>query len=174
MIGPIIAALGFTLFMVPGTQGSYWTTFFPSVVLLGFGMTISVAPLTTTVMNAVGKNWAGIASGVNNAVSRTAGLISVAALGLVMLHVFNIRLDRRLPGIAVSDDIHHALDAQRVKLAGAVMPADLDPAVQTALRKAINQSFVSGFRAVMAISTALAVLSALIAWLLIRGPAAPT
>jgi len=175
MIGPVVTALGFILFMMPGTQGSYWATFFPSLVALGFGMTISVAPLTTTVMNAVGKNWAGIASGVNNAVSRTAGLIAVAALGLVMLHVFNNRLDRRLSGLAVSDDIHRALDVQRVKLAGAVMPADLDPGVQTALRQAINQSFVSGFRAVMLISAALAGLSALIAWLLIRGTSvAPT
>lgn len=85
------------------------------------------------------------------------------------------RLDRRLSGIAVSDDIHHALDAQRVKLAGAVVPANLDPAVQKALRQAINQSFVSGFRAVMLISVALAVLSALVGWLLIRGTSvAPT
>jgi hypothetical protein len=85
------------------------------------------------------------------------------------------RLDRRLSGIAVSDDIHHALDAQRVKLAGAVVPATLDPAVQKALRQAINQSFVSGFRAVLLISVALAVLSALVGWLLIRGTSvAPT
>ena len=92
-----------------------------------------------------------------------------------MLHVFNNRLDRRLSGLAVSDDVQHALDAQRVKLAGAVVPSNLDPAVQTALRQAINESFVSGFRAVMSISAALAVLSGLIAWLLIRSSAtAPT
>lgn len=175
MIGPVVTALGFALFMMPGTQGSYWATFFPAVVILGFGMTISVAPLTTTVMNAVGRSWAGIASGINNAVSRTAALIAVAALGLVMLHVFNNRLDSRLSGIAVPDDVHHSLDAQRVKLAGAVIPADLDPALRTVLRQAINRSFVSGFRAVMLISTALAVLSALIGWLLVRGTSvAPT
>jgi EmrB/QacA subfamily drug resistance transporter len=175
MIGPVVTALGFTLFTMPGTHGSYWSTFFPAVLVLGFGMTISVAPLTTTVMNAVAKNLAGTASGVNNAVSRTAGLIAVAALGLVMLHVFNNRLDRRLSGLAVSNDVQHALDAQRVKLAGAVVPSNLDPAVQTALRQAIKESFVSGFRAVMSISAALAVLSGLIAWLLIRGSAtAPT
>ena len=175
MIGPVVTALGFTLFTMPGTHGSYWSTFFPAVLVLGFGMSISVAPLTTTVMNAVAKNLAGTASGVNNAVSRTAGLIAVAALGVVMLHVFNNRLDRRLSGLAVSNDVQHVLDAQRVKLAGAVVPSNLDPAVQTALRQAINESFVSGFRAVMSISAALAVLSGLIAWLLIRSSAtAPT
>jgi EmrB/QacA subfamily drug resistance transporter len=168
-IGPVVAALGFALLMRPGIGGSYWTTFFPAVVILGFGMTISVAPLTTTVMNAVGENWAGIASGVNNAVSRTAGLIAVAALGLVMLHAFNNRLDQRLSGIGVSIEVRRALDAQRVKLAGAVVPADLDPGVRTALRQAIDESFVSGFRTVMIVAVVLAFLSALVAWLVISG-----
>jgi EmrB/QacA subfamily drug resistance transporter len=169
VIGPVVAALGFGLLRRPGIGGSYWTTFFPAVVVLGFGMAISVAPLTTAVMNAVGTSWAGIASGVNNAVSRTAGLIAVAALGLVMAHVFNNRFDQRLPGIRVSIEVERALDAQRVKLAGAVVPDDLDPGVRTALRQAIDESFVSGFRKVMTVAMVLALLSALVAWLLISG-----
>ena len=169
LIGPILAALGFALFMRPGLGGSYWTTFFPAVVVLGLGMAISVAPLTTTVMNSVGKNWAGIASGVNNAVSRTAGLIAVASLGIVMLHVFNDCFDQRLLDLRVTPEVRRALDTQRLKLAGAVVPTNLDPIVRTALRKAINESFVAGFRAVMMISAGLALLSALVAWLLING-----
>jgi EmrB/QacA subfamily drug resistance transporter len=169
VIGPVVAALGFGLLRRPGIGGSYWTTFFPAVVVLGFGMAISVAPLTTAVMNAVGTSWAGIASGVNNAVSRTAGLIAIAALGLVMAHVFNNHFDRRLSGIRVSIEVERALDAQRLKLAGAVVPDDLDPGVRTALRQAIEESFISGFRTVMTVAMVLAFLSALVAWLLISG-----
>jgi len=171
VIGPVIAAGGFALFMAPdATPGrSYWVTFFPAVVVLGLGMAISVAPLTTTVMSSVKANRAGIASGINNAVSRTAGLLAVAVLGIVMLHTFNSQLDRRLQPLALTPEVKQSIDEQRSKLSGAELPGKLDPALAQELKQAINNAFISGYRRVMAVGIVLALLSALSAWLLIDG-----
>ena len=105
VLGPVVTAVAYLLFLLPGIGGNYWTNFFPPVVVLGLGMAITVAPLTTTVMNSIAQNRAGIASGVNNAVARTASLVAIAVLGVVMLHVFKTNLDHRLssanlPGVS--------------------------------------------------------------------------
>jgi EmrB/QacA subfamily drug resistance transporter len=174
IIGPIVAATGFVLFTLPGANAgrSYWVTFFPAVVVLGLGMAVSVAPLTTTVMNAVKQNRAGVASGINNAVSRTAGLLAVAVLGIVMLHTFNSELDRRLQTLGIAPELKQALDQQRTRLAAAEVPTSVEPAQRQILKQAINESFVAGFRRVTMVCFALALLSGLSAWWLIdRKPA---
>ena len=167
IIGPLIAAIGFGLFMLPNVGGSYWTNFFSPIVILGLGMAISVAPLTTTVMNSVASNRAGIASGVNNAVARTAGLLAIAVLGIVMLHVFSGSLDQRLAEYKLPSSASRSLQAQRTKLAAIAVPEDQDPATQQLIRRAIDESFVSGFRSIMAIGVVLAVASAVTALTLI-------
>ena len=169
-IGPVIVAAGFLLFTLPGTSGSYWTTFFPAISVMGFGMAISVAPLTTAVMNAVATHYAGTASGINNAASRVAGLLAVAIFGVVMVIAFGSALRGQLEPLNLSEEVRSTILSNRADLASIQIPeevADID-AVQTA----INEAFVYGFRVVMLISAALAALSALIAWVMIEGKVA--
>jgi EmrB/QacA subfamily drug resistance transporter len=174
VVGPLIAAAGFALFLRPNVGGSYWTTFFPAVLVLGLGMAVSVAPLTTTVMNSVPESRAGVASGINNAVSRTAGLLAIAVLGIVMLKSFDRQLDQRLNHMALPTATREALAAQRDKLAGAELPQDLNPATGRAITRAIQESFVGGFRNVMGVGVLLAIGSAISGWLLIRSPNEPS
>jgi EmrB/QacA subfamily drug resistance transporter len=160
VIGPIFAGAGFVLFTIPGTHGNYWIMFFPAVVVLGLGMAISVAPLTTTVMNSVPQERAGTASGINNAMSRMAGLLAIALLGLVLISTFNRALTYRLDRLSLPVDVRHSIEAQRSQLA-AIQTTD------SGARKAIAESFVAGYRNVLWIAAALSVASSLSAALFI-------
>jgi EmrB/QacA subfamily drug resistance transporter len=160
VVGPVIAAGGFALFRVPGVGGSYWSTFFPAVIVLGLGLALTVAPLTTTVMNAVERSHAGIASGINNAVSDTAGLLAIAVFGLVMSHAFDRELDSRLASSTIPPAIRAQMNEQRSRLAAMEIPASADAATRATLKDAVADSFVAGFRRVMLISAVLALLSA--------------
>jgi EmrB/QacA subfamily drug resistance transporter len=168
IVGPLIAALGFVLLALPGTSGDYWTTFFPGIAMLGLGMAVTVAPLTTTVMNAVEAERAGLASGISNTVSRTASLLSIAVFGIVAYQRFNQALGQRLNAFGISPEVQQLLANERKKLAAAQVPSSLPADVRSAIRAAIQTSFVEAFRVVMLLSAALAVGSALCAWLLIQ------
>ena len=169
VVGPTVAALGFALLARPGIGGSFWTTFFPAMCVLGLGMTITIAPLTTTVMNALGESLAGTASGVNNAVSRTAGLLAIAALGAVLAHVFEARLHAGLDGSSLARSVAEEVYRQRGKLGAIAAPAGAASAVASQIHGLVGNAFVAGFRAVMLTSACLALASALSAWWLISG-----
>jgi EmrB/QacA subfamily drug resistance transporter len=161
-VGPVIAALGLALQARPGIGGSYWTTFFPAVVVMGFGMAITVAPLTTTVMGAADPRHAGAASGVNNAVARVAGLLAIAVFGVVLARTFDAHVRPPLDRLALSPAANEALQRELPKIAGAdvAQAASMPPPQRAAVRAVIDNAFVFAFRLVMFCSAALALASA--------------
>ena len=163
MIGPSIAGVGFLLFARPDIGGSYWVTYFPAVLTMALGMAITVAPLTTTVMGAVGQERAGIASGINNAVARTAGLLAIACLGIAVAGIFAGALDQQMTALHLSAATHQAIISQSHKLAGIQIPTTVTLATQHAIRHGVQMAFVTGFRAAMLIGAALAFASAICA-----------
>jgi EmrB/QacA subfamily drug resistance transporter len=174
VLGPVAASVGFALFLLPGAgTGSYWTSFFPAVLVMSLGLAASVAPLTTTVMSAVAERHAGIASGINNAVARTAGLISIAVLGVVMTGVFARNFNARLHALDLPAETRAALAAQTNRLTTISIPEQLKSETQQALKRAIEESFINGFHVVVLSAAALALASGLAAWLLIEGRAQP-
>ena len=164
IVGPFIAAAGFFLFSIPDVRAHYWTAFFPAFVVLGLGMAISVAPLTTVVMNAVEQERAGVASGINNAVARVAGVLAIAVLGAVMAASFAHSLQQTLRGLNLNADIVHELESNAAKLGSLDAPSNADPGSAEAIRSAIAQAFVFGFRLIMFICAGLAIASAVVAW----------
>jgi EmrB/QacA subfamily drug resistance transporter len=167
ILGPLIAAMGFVLFAVPSVGNSYWKSFLPAVVILGLGMSVTVAPLTTVVMNSVTPDRVGTASGINNAVARVAGVLAIAVLGIVMVVAFSFRLDRSLSGLSLPAAVRQELQANEIKLAGLQVPAGLDPATNAAIKGSVKGAFVFGFRIVILICAGLSLSSAAVAWLMI-------
>jgi hypothetical protein len=170
-IGPAIAAAGFLLFALPSAGAHYWRGFFPAFVVLGLGMTITVAPLTTVVMSSVKQDLAGTASGINNAVARVAGVLAVAALGVVMVAAFKSRLQSSLGALNLPPGVFETLRHDAIQLAALQPPAGLDATSAASVRAAIQGSFVFAFRIVLTICAGIALISAAIGRFLIASPA---
>jgi EmrB/QacA subfamily drug resistance transporter len=167
IVGPLIAAAGFALLALPGTGASYWTGFLPGIFVLGLGMAAAVAPLTTTVMNSVDADAVGTASGVNNALSRVAGVLAIAVFGALMAAVFGTRLRAGLEAAGLPAELAGAIWQQRDRLAAIELPAG----APAAAGEAVKQAFVSGYRWIMVVSALLAVASAGVAAMWLDGAA---
>jgi EmrB/QacA subfamily drug resistance transporter len=170
-LGPAIAGLGVALYARPGIGGSYWTTFFPAVVALALGMAVTVAPLTTTVMDAVDGRHAGVASGVNNAVARVAGLLAVAVFGVLLARTFDARVRSGLDGLQLTASARTAIDRELPKMAGADVDgvSSIEPSQRAAAHEVIAWAFVSAFRVVFAVAAALAFVAAIAGAFLHKG-----
>jgi EmrB/QacA subfamily drug resistance transporter len=160
IIGPIIVAFGFILFAVPSVGGSYWKGFFPAVVTLGFGMAITVAPLTTVVMDSVGPDRVGAASGINNAVARVAGVLAIAVLGIVMVQTFSYRLNHRLASVSLPPSVVQNIKGQEIRLADFRLPDGVDDIARAEIKDFVEEAFVFGFRVVTFICAGLSIASA--------------
>jgi EmrB/QacA subfamily drug resistance transporter len=161
IIGPLVTACGFVLFALPGVGGSYWMTYFPAVLLLGFGMTISVAPLTTLVMSSVTQNRAGAASGINNAVSQTAALLAIAVSAPIFFACFSIALPNQMKAAGVSPPVVQQLQEQETLL-GAIRTDDPKG------RMAIDRAFVDAFRLIALLAATAAASAGVTAFVTIR------
>lgn len=157
-VGPAIAAAGFMLIVLPGwldfDQTRYWTSFFPGLAVLGLGMTITVAPLSTTVMMSVTAARTGVASGINNAVARIASLLAIAVLGIVFVWSHDAALSTRLEQLHIPADLHRAgqLLAPDIMAGTHAVPSEIVAAQADALD--------AGLRAVALVSAACALLGA--------------
>jgi EmrB/QacA subfamily drug resistance transporter len=170
VVGPAIAAVGFALFAVPGVESeSYWTTFFPAAVVLGVGLAILVPAVTTVALNSVDARHEGLASAINNAFSQTAGLLAVGVLGVIMFISFGGSLDVRLANLNLPPGPRQQLEEQKLRLGAAQAPEGLDTVQSARVERAIDESFVSGYRVVMLVAVAMAVASAVSAAILLEG-----
>jgi EmrB/QacA subfamily drug resistance transporter len=170
MVGPAFAAAGFVLFAVPGFGGSYWTTFFPAVVVLGFGMSLVFAPLSIAILNAVEEEHSGLGSGVNRAVQRMAKVLGLAVLAFLVLATFDNSLDASVNGLDLTPAQEAALRAEKTDLgASHIMEKGKSGGEDAAIDRAVDHAFLSSFRFAMYVSAGMAATSAIAAALVIRG-----
>lgn len=172
--GPAVAGTGLLLLsFVKGTDGpsSYWTTFFPGVVVLGLGMSFTVAPLTTTVMSSAGDQFSGTASGINNAISRISSVFANAIFGALAVLLFSGALQDQIKGLPLDAKEQQAAMAQVVNLGNARAPAHIDANDKALIERSFHDSFITAYTRIMRISAALGFLGALMSFLFIRnGP----
>ncbi|MCG8442568.1 MAG: MFS transporter [Caulobacterales bacterium] len=158
-LGPLATAAGFALFALLPVDGSYWRSVLPAILIMSGGMVLTVAPLTATVMSAVPEARIGVASGVNNAVSRTAALIAIAVFALLFSLVADANLARALAGEAAlaREDVGFVFGALTV-------PDDAPDAAAAAARAAASEAFIAGFRVVALVAAGLAATASAVAW----------
>ncbi|SEW51728.1 MFS transporter [Chitinophaga arvensicola] len=176
VVGPCVAGVGlFLLSLVKETRGAgdYWTTFFPGIVGLGLGMSITVAPLTATVMGSVSDHLSGTASGVNNAITRIAGVFANAIFGALAVLFFAGAVQREIAALPLTPIQKETVVAQTVNLGDAVVPADIAPAQQAVIRKVYRDGFITAYGNILRLCAGLGFIGGLMAFLLIRNPPRP-
>ena len=169
--GPATAGLGFLLLaFVKDTDGpsEYWTTYFPGILVFGLGMSITVAPLTSTVMGSVANHFAGTASGVNNAITRISGVFANAILGALALLMFSSYLENEIKSLPLSPGVRHSVMAESGNLGNAQVPAGVSDSQRRIIEKTYTEGFIASYSMVMLICAALAFLGSIMSFLLVE------
>ena len=171
IFGPIITGTGILWLSFIGiTAGpsDYWTTYFPPFMLFALGMSITVVPLTTAVMNCVESSKSGIASGINNSVTRISGTFINAILGAVAILLFTNYSMGAIGTLGLSEDMVAVLMSEAGRLGEARAPQDMGSDMQTKINAIFRDGFVATYRWVGTMSAALAFLSAVIAFTMVE------
>ena len=170
IIGSLLTATGFFLFSLPGlTEGpsAFWGTFFPAILTIGVGMGLTVAPLTTAVMNAVPQDKTGSASGINNTVARTAGVLAIAIMGAFGVITFKSSFKENTKHLQLSETLQDELNKEILKLAEAEPPVGATKEQKQIIKTAVKLSFIESFRQSALIASILAGLSVFTAYIFI-------
>jgi EmrB/QacA subfamily drug resistance transporter len=171
-IGAAIAALGFALLAL-AVGGSSYVAYLVAITVQGLGMVVVVAPLTTTVINAVAENQTGIAAAINNAVASVASLLAVAMLGALALGLYDRALDRNLAAGSLSAEVRHAVVVARGQFVTAPALATAQGGDRQAAETIIRQSLAGSIRSVLLVCAALALVGAASSLLLPGSPSKP-
>ncbi len=167
IIGPALTAVGFLLLGAWGTDPSYWSSFFPGIFFMGLGVAISFAPLNTTVMSSVDRSDAGTASGVNKAITRLSGMLSVALLGALAISFFGQQLGKNMQHEGISKQVQQQMLSKKTNLANIKIPDGVSGDTKQKLHQTVKASFLKSFSIIMFISAGLMVAGALFSGLMI-------
>jgi EmrB/QacA subfamily drug resistance transporter len=168
-LGPLVSAAGLLVLLRVGKQADYLTELLPALLLFGIGLSMTVSPLTTTVMAAVDDVHAGVASGVNNAVARIAGLVAIAAVGAVVASAFSATLDERLSGSPLSPGLARAAERAKSRPLVGGAPSGVRGDDRARLERAIDDASLDGFHLGMLLSAGLVLTGGLISALGLEG-----
>jgi EmrB/QacA subfamily drug resistance transporter len=171
--GPIVGGIGLLMLMRLQVDSGYLSGVLPAIIVFGLGLSATVAPLTATVLDSVEERHVGIASGINNAVARVAGLLAIAVLGAVIAAQFTSSLDSELAGAKLSPagqrEVSQARDAVLAGSGGSAAPA----AEQRVIAPAVDDASESGFHLGMLIAGVLMIAGGLVSAVGIRNPERP-
>jgi EmrB/QacA subfamily drug resistance transporter len=169
-VGPLVAAAGMALQLRLDSDVNYLTDLLPGLLVFGLGLSMTVAPLTATVLAAADESNAGIASGVNNAIARVAGLVAIAAVGAVVAAQFGSKLDSELGALQSRPDLAAAIRAAKREPLARVEPRKAPPALRARVAKATTDASVSAFRVGIGVSAVLVAVGGVLGLIFIRNP----